>query len=250
MSWSSNRKTLYFIIVLFVIIVLIALPIFFLVYKAPTCFDGKRNGNETGVDCGGSCSRLCASAFLPASVSWSRYEEIAPSLYNLAAYIINPNPEGEAKNVPFKFSLYDNHGIPIEEYTGYVDLPPHRNSLAFIGAINVKNRKIGKVTFEFTDAPQWRKRVDPLSSLVISAKDYSEDESGSSLMVGLKNTGSSPINKITVFAVLFGGDGNALGFSKTVVDGIYSGQTTTAPFTWPIDRKGEVVSIEIIPVAE
>lgn len=250
MSWSSNRKTLYFIIVLFVVIVLIALPIFFLVYKAPNCFDGKRNGNETGVDCGGSCSRLCASAFLPANISWSRYEEIAPDLYNLAAYIINPNPEGEAKNVPYKFNLYDNHGIPIEEYTGYVDIPPHRNTLAFTGAINVKNRKIGKVTFEFTGSPEWHKRVDPLSNLVISAKDYTEDDVGSSLMVGLKNSGVSSMRKIAVFAVLFGDDGNALGFSKTVVDGIPGGKTVTAPFTWPINRQGKVVSIEIIPVAE
>lgn len=250
MSWSNNRKTLYLIIVLFVVIVLIALPIFFLVYRAPTCFDGVKNGGETGVDCGGSCSRLCASAFLPATVSWSRYEEIAPNFYNLAAYIINPNSDGEAKNVPYKFSLYDNHGIPIDEYTGYVNLPPHRNSLAFTGAISVKNRKIGKVTFEFTGAPEWYKRADPLTSLVISAKDYTEDDTGSSLMVTLKNSGFSPLRKMSVFAVLFGEDGNALGFSKTLIDGIPADQTVTAPFTWPIDRHGSVVSIEIIPVAE
>jgi hypothetical protein len=99
-------------------------------------------------------------------------------------------------------------------------------------------------------SPEWHKRVDPLSNLVISAKDYTEDDVGSSLMVGLKNSGVSSMRKIAVFAVLFGDDGNALGFSKTVVDGIPGGKTVTAPFTWPINRQGKVVSIEIIPVAE
>ncbi|PFH32323.1 sushi domain (scr repeat) domain-containing protein [Besnoitia besnoiti] len=29
----------------------------------PTCFDGERNGDETGVDCGGSCAQRCPSCF-------------------------------------------------------------------------------------------------------------------------------------------------------------------------------------------
>ncbi|PHJ24936.1 sushi domain (scr repeat) domain-containing protein [Cystoisospora suis] len=34
-----------------------------LVCKVPSCFDGIRNGDETGVDCGGSCTQVCPSCF-------------------------------------------------------------------------------------------------------------------------------------------------------------------------------------------
>jgi hypothetical protein len=53
-----------------------------------------------------------------------------------------------------------------------------------------------------------------------------------------------------VYVVLYDKNTNAIGFSKTVIDGISPNGMIIAPFTWNIDRKGGVVSIEALYVAE
>ncbi|MEN9913109.1 MAG: hypothetical protein RLY66_517 [Candidatus Parcubacteria bacterium] len=249
-SWSKRRRTLYATVIVVFLVGVVLIPAFLIFYKAPTCSDNKRNGSEQGVDCGGSCERLCQSSFLPPSLAWARFEEVAPKLYNIAAYIVNPNTEGEAINAPYHLALYDSRGVLITDTTGIVTLPPHRNTLAYKGAVAVGERIPAKALFEFTSAPVWRKKVDTLKSLIIGDKKYTEDESGSSLLVTLKNPSVYPIERISVYVILYDKDGNALGFSKTVVDEIPAKGEALAPFTWPIDRKGAVISIEVLPVAE
>lgn len=249
-SWANKRKWIYVSIFIVVIFGLIGVPAFFIFYHAPTCTDGILNGDESGVDCGGSCVRLCQSAFLSPSIAWTRFERLAPKLYNVATYIINPNTEAEAKNVPYRMSVYDARGILIIEIKGTVTLPPHRNTVAFKGAVNVGEIVPAKVSFEFTAAPQWVKTADTLSAIAVIDKKYTEDDVGSSLIVTLKNNSVRTIYKTAVAAVLYDKDNNALGFSKTYIDGIYPEATTQASFTWPINRKGSVISLEVLPVAE
>src|SRR3989344_4925029 len=119
-SWSKRRKTLYTVVVAILVIGGVVVPGFYFFYHAPTCSDRVQNGNEQGVDCGGSCQRLCQSAFLPPSLAWTRFEEVAPSLYNLAAYIVNPNTAAEARNVPYHIMLYDDRGVLITDTAGVV----------------------------------------------------------------------------------------------------------------------------------
>lgn len=229
---------------------IVGVPSFYLFYKPPTCTDGMMNGSERGVDCGGSCTRLCASGFITPQVAWTRFEEVAPGLYNVAAYVVNQNTDGEAMNVPYHIALYDNKGILITDFPGTMTLPPHRNTLAFKGALSVGKRVPAKALFEFTGIPEWHKRTDPLSKISVTNKEYIEDVNFGSLTVTLKNNDVLPIGRTTVFSILYDETGNALGFSRTIIDGIGPKSTAVAPFTWPINRDGKVISIEVLPVAE
>jgi hypothetical protein len=202
------------------------------------------------VDCGGPCRKLCASDFVPPDVSWTATEEVAPGLYNVAAYIINPNPTGAASAVPYHAVLYDAQGGLITEYDGTVSLPPHRNTLAFTGAVSTGKQAPARALFEFTATPDWTLEADPLSALQVSGKVYNEDDSGASLNVTLTNASAEALSRTTVYAVLYDKDGNELGFSKTVLDGIAPGASAIAPFTWPASFGGKVISIEILPVAQ
>ncbi len=249
-SWSSRRRLLYGSIVVLSLVFFIALPLFYFFYTAPTCSDNKMNGGELGIDCGGSCTRLCQNSFLPPKIGWggAKFEKVAPGLYNVAAYVVNQNISGAAINVPYKISLYDNRGVLIVEKTGKVNLLAHRNSLVFEPAIQVEKRIPARATFEFIADPIWFRSYDSLEGLIVLDKKYQEDENGSSLEVTLSNRTLIPYSDIVVGVVLNDGEGNVIGFSQTVIDYIdVKGSQQIAPFTWPISRNGKVVTIDVIP---
>lgn len=236
-------------------IILLLLAVFSIVfsffYKPPTCFDGLQNGDETGVDCGGSCVKLCQNAFIPIKVSWggAKFEEVAPSVYNLASYIENPNTNVAALNVPYKISVFDNKGVFITDRIGMINVPAHRNVLVFYPSVNVSKRIPARATFEFMDEPQWFKSHDSLAgALVVVDKKYEENENNSSLEITLENKSLLPLRDVEIGVVLYDKDKNTIGFSKTVVDEIKpKGGREMAPFTWPMSRNGKVVSVEVLP---
>lgn len=235
-------------LVVLALVLFVGVPAFLYFYHAPTCTDGTLNGDEVGIDCGGSCPRLCQSAFLPATIPWVKYERVADGLYNIAAYVVNPNTSGAVLDVPYRFTLFDKEGVYITETTGSMTIPAHRNALAFLGAVSVGKRTPARAIFEFTRAPYWQKSHDTLGDITIKDKKYDEDDSGSSLEVTLENRSLTSIGNISVFAVLYDEEGNAIGFSRTHIDEITPGGREVAPFTWPVSRKGRVTSIEILPV--
>lgn len=249
-SWASRRKAVYASLVVIILAAALGLPTFFFVYKAPSCFDGIQNGNEQGIDCGGSCTKLCQSAFLAPAVSWTRFKAVAPGLYNVAAYIVNPNQNAEATGTPYHMALYDAKGMLIADTYGQMTIPPRRDALAFQGAVAVGNRLPARAFFEFTAAPNWFVAGDPLSALSISRKDYKENQDGSSLQVTLSNASVVPLGPLIVSVVLFDQHGDALDFSKTIVDQVPANGSADAPFTWPESHHGAVVSIAVLPVAE
>jgi hypothetical protein len=250
-SWSTRRKFSYASFIILGLILIIGLPAFLLLYKTPSCNDGKQNQGEDGIDCGGPCVRLCPSAFLPPEVIWTKFENVAPGLYNVGTYVINNNFEGGASKVPYEISLFDDQGVLITTRDGTLVIPPHRDTLAFQGAISTGKRIPSKATFAFTGSPQWVKETDQLGDLSITDKKYSEDEKSSSLEVTLENSGVTPYGPLTVYVVLSDVSGNAIDFSKTIVDSIApNAGTATAPFTWPASHNEAVASIEVLPVLE
>ena len=67
----------------------------------------------------------------------------------------------------------------------------------------------------------------------------------------LEDTAVTPYNNISVYVILYDANGNAIDFSKTVVDTVPANNgTVVAPFTWPVSHDGKVVSIEVLPVLE
>ena len=229
---------------------IVGLPAFLLLYKAPTCSDGKQNQGEGGIDCGGPCKLLCQSAFLPPEVIWTKSEPVAPSLYNVAAYVVNNNLTGAAYNVPYEMQLFDDQGILITSKEGTLTIPSHRNTLAFQGSVSTQKRILTKAIITL-GSPQWLKETDELGNLVIADKKYSEDQNSSSLQVTLQNNAVTPYNNLSIYVVLYDADGNAVDFSKTIIDSVpANGGTIVAPFTWPVSHNGQVVSIEVLPVLE
>ncbi|MDP1625324.1 MAG: hypothetical protein Q8L64_06215 [bacterium] len=244
-SWSTKRKYGYFAAAIGLLVIFVGIPTFFALYEAPTCFDGRQNGGERGVDCGGKCQRLCAADFAPPRVLWTYSMRVVPGVYNAIAYVQNPNPSAEASKLPYTMKLYDAEGILVSQRTGTAYVPAGARFPVFEGGIQTGSRVPTRTTFEFADNPQWQpaEQINILSRLTVD------------VIEGPKPSAEAKIRNVSVnlsaismdaFLILYDETDNRIAFSKTVIDSIAPGEIKTLYFTWaePFPRK--VVRSELL----
>ena len=231
--------------VLFVL-VFVVLPVFLLIYRAPTCSDGKKNQGETGKDCGGPCQLICPSVAIEPIVWWQRSFEIAPGVYNAVARIENSNINSAVFRVKYVFRLYDKANVVIASREGETNIPSRQIFYVFEGGLATGERLPVKATFEFILPLNWivKEAVIPLS---ITGQVLSKASTTPRLDAILRNSGGDDLFNVEVIAALFDADGNAINVSKTIVDSVRSESVSPLFFTWrqPFDKTP--VRIEIIP---
>lgn len=249
-SWATKRKATYLSFFIGGILLLIGLPLFLFLYKAPTCSDGIQNGNERGIDCGGKCVRVCSAEFLNPLILWARPHKIANGVYNLAAYVENPNLSGAAENIPYVFKLYDQNGLIITERRGSTYLPPHKKIIAFENGVLTGERIPARVTFEFIGSVPWDKKIEAEEFIQVNEKNVTNVENRPRLEVGLRNKNTIPYENIDVFAILYDINENVVAFSKTIVDRLGGNTEEQVVFTWPLPFDFPVATIEVISTVQ
>ncbi len=245
LSWSNQRKFLYTAVASVIVFALLFILFIKFFTAAPTCFDGKFNNDERGIDCGGSCALFCAADTRAPVVLWSRAFEVAPDTYTAAAYIKNPNLGAAAGNVAYSFQLFDDENLLVAERAGVLNIPPVQTVPFIDPNINVGHRTVARALFSFSEEPVWR-RVGNLPALRAGNQLLAAD--GSRLSVTIFNESSENADKVTVAAVLFDGQGIARGASKSVVPRVPRKGSQDVVFTWPGGVKNIVrAEITLLP---
>ena len=107
MSWAGRRRAIYLSSAVAILLVLFGVPLYFILDKPPTCFDGNKNGDERGVDCGGGCLLLCPFEMAEPFVLWSRSFKITDGVYSAVAYIEHSNSNAGVLEAPYIFKLFE-----------------------------------------------------------------------------------------------------------------------------------------------
>ena len=231
-SWSARRQLLYLLIPFGFTIVIGYFLYSTYIYHAPSCFDGVKNGTETGVDCGGSCSLICSSDTLSPVVLWSKSFNVTGTVWNAVAYVQNPNITSTAHTVSYRFDLYDIDNHPIVSRTGSIDIPKNKTFTVFESGI-IASASVKRTEFSFTSSPIWIQDTtkDPLFSIT---HNPIENASTSPKITGtVINQSLQTILPMELVVLILDGQGNALGASKTVTDTLPKGKSTPFVFTWP-----------------
>lgn len=244
--WSARRKIFYVTVAGLFLLVFVALPIFLLIYRVPTCSDGKQNQDEAGIDCGGSCQTVCASVAIEPIVWWQRFFQISPSAYNVVARVENPNPNWAVMQAKYVFRLLDKNNAVIASREGETNIPPHQIFYVFEGGLTTGERLPVKTSFEFTTPLSWvvEKVTTPLS---ITGQILSKASTTPRLDATLRNSDGNDAHNVEVVAVIFDADGNAINASKTIIDTVLSESAVPFFFTWRQPFDGEPARVEIIP---
>ncbi|MCF7865695.1 MAG: hypothetical protein K9M11_04285 [Candidatus Pacebacteria bacterium] len=248
-SWAHQRQLMYGAGVLLFLILIVGIPVYFVFFNAlPTCFDGKMNGREVEVDCGGSCERACSRDVLPEPiVTWSRSFNVARGLNNLVAYVQNPNVNYTAEPIPYIFLVYDKENVLLGTREGYARVPPAKTFPIFEPAFDAGTREPAKAVFEFTAPAVWNKFEASKPELDVIDERVLFATTTPTIKATLLNKTINKYTNIEVVAIIYNKEGNAFAASKTVVDIIRGNDESPLVFTWPTGFTDEVSKVEIIP---
>ncbi len=230
MSWAGRRKGLYITTGSLIAAALMGGIGYLFFYHPATCFDSIKNGAESGIDCGGACTRMCLGDAMAPVVLWTRYFPLTPQTYSVAAYIENPNVHTYVKAAPYTFKLFDADNVLIAERQGVVTIAPTRFVPIIETNINVGNRIPTQAFFEFTDTLAWDK-TNAAPRVEIGQQDL--DPSGQRLSVSVRNISGASLAEVPVTAILFDRAGTAQAASVSVIPSLDRDELTQVVFTWP-----------------
>ena len=248
LSWRQKRKTLISSTLTILVVVFLAILIVPRLQTAPSCFDGKQNGDESGVDCGGSCALFCPNEVREPAVRFARVFPVTGNFYNALALIENQNPEAGLRSVAYEFKFYDSNNIFIKEYQGKTFLGLHRSAI-FAGPIDLEGKIPKRVTFSFIGQKDFIKIKKEVSSLniFITDKKMTDLENRPKLSAKASNQSGYTLKDIDFIAILYDKEDNTVSISKTHLEKLANGEEKEIFFTWPKPLEREINRIEILP---
>jgi hypothetical protein len=250
LDWSSKRKLGYlavFLVVIFGAIFAIAWPYF---NQDPTCFDRKQNGDETGIDCGGSCLLSCTAENYRLVTLWSRAFPVTDGNYNLMAYIENQNRESGIAKINYEFRAYDENNIFLARREGSTFVSSNDRTAIFEGGIEAGNRIPSRVDFTFTSVPVWlRINREQRNALSVSIEDkvISNVFDSPKVTANVVNNTLINIEGLDIFVILYDEQDNVINVSKTFVENLPKNSKYPIVFTWPESLSKNPSRVDIFP---
>ncbi len=218
--------------------------------KPPTCFDGKQNGDESGLDCGGSCQKVCTSQALQLITLWARAFEVTPGKYNVMAYVENQNRESGIPVINYEFKLYDADNIFIARQSGSTFITSNDRTAIFEAGVLTGNRVPARVSFEWKSVPAWQKVTRAQkNALALSAEDkvLSNPLGSPKLEATIVNKTLNDLRALDVYAILYDDTGNVITASKTLIDTLSKESSSDVVFTWPEPLPVRPARIDVFP---
>lgn len=249
-AWSRRRKLTILSVIIFVLLFLIGAPFFFLFYRAPTCFDGKQNGGETGVDCGGPCQLLCPAESLPLILKGDpRVINLGDNIFEVAALVDNPNISGEVLDAGYTIRLYSaSSAIPVRVIEGSTYVPKGDSFVILEGPFELGAGIVPtRATLEWKlDTLKWIENVLPAPGISLKNSRLSREDSAPRLDVDVENFSLEGISNIDLIALVSDGSGNILAASRTFVEYLPPGRSVPAVFIWRKPFGSETINLDIM----
>lgn len=199
----------------------------------PSCFDGLENGDEGGVDCDGSCVRICSSSTIAPTVVWVNSFRIADGQYNAVAYIENRNQLAATRQLNYTLTLRENGGV-IAERKGTTILPPNSIYPVFEGPIYTDGgRAPTETTITIEPVEIWQPATVGREQFRVVDFELESTDTRPRLTAQIENTELIAADEVEVVATLFSATGTPLTASRTFIDRFAARTTRDIVFTWP-----------------
>ena len=250
-SWGVKRQLFFLFAGIIFLVVAIGLG-FLATKKTPSCFDNKQNQDELGVDCGGVCQSVCfeeARTIDERNILWVRPFMVSHGRYGAIALIENPNIFG-ARELKYRFKLYDKNNILVKEKEGITYVNPDEQFIIFETNIDTGNRDADSAFLEIESQSLWERFSTENARPIFSIQNKRPSlisPPAPNVSASLRNDSFVTTKNVEVTAIIFDTQKNAISASRTVVDILTPGESKDIFFTWPEDFVGIPSFVELYP---
>lgn len=246
MNWAKKRKLTIALIILTPLVIAAGILVY-LNRPAPTCFDGKQNQDELGIDCGGVCEEVCQDLVDMPVVEWVRHFYISQGNYGAVAIVRNPDSQLSAHDVPYQLRFYNEENLLIKEQTGTVYVPALAEFPLFFKDVDLGNQVPVRATFSFPEKPYWNEVGESAAADVDTEwQELTEARNGfMRLDAAVRNNSKEIVDNIAFVAILYDSEGNVRHASQSVTEPIFVNERKPLVFTWPEPLDREVVRVEV-----
>jgi Mg-chelatase subunit ChlD len=236
-DWSRRRKRIILSLIFLAIVILVGVPSFFLFYRAPSCSDGTQNGDETGVDCGGSCQLLCKVESLPLILKGDpQVLKVRANTYEVVVLVDNPNAGADIYRAGYTFKIYDATSLtPLKIVEGEAYVPKGETFAVFEGPFEFASGVVPtRATFEWKqDSLVWQKNNQEPVDVTFGNVSLRGESTRPRIDATLVNNSINSISNVDLVVIVSGGVGNFIAASKTFLEGVSGGESIPITFTWP-----------------
>ena len=244
--WSTKRRFTYGGSFILVAVLVIGGIFWKIIYKAPTCSDGRQNGDEKGIDCGGSCKNLCTSDALSPVILWAKIFNISGDVYSAVAYVQNPNINSKNPSAHYKFNIYDTQNHVIATKEGDASIPKNKKFAVFETGLVFSGAKPKSADFQFTSFSNWEKDAQSDDGISVDYGTVTSTSTTPRLNGTIKNTSIRNISQIEITAFVLDKNENVIGASHTFVDNLVKGTSQDFVFTWQKPFDGDISLINVM----
>jgi hypothetical protein len=214
--WEFKRKLLY---ALSFFIVVAAMVVFFMrgiLFPAPTCFDGKQNGFEANVDCGGECQLMCQQDVNPLTIVWAKAVASGKDMYDLVALITNSNIDNASKVIGYSFDVYDASGSIVKTIKATTTAQLDGKFPIIVKGVRLSSAPVNTVA-TLSDTLHYKVNESPTSPTVrVVARRY-EPGQIPRVYVTIANTKRIDIKNLPVRVLLFDNNDNVYAVGQTEI---------------------------------
>lgn len=222
---------------------------------APTCTDGKKNQNETGIDCGGSCAKRCDPPLETKDliVEESDFVQASDGAYDILSKVHNPNDVAGASSFTYTMTLKDAADHMMAKQSGTAFILPQETKYLFTFQVSSASVPT-KATIEFSNI-KWD-RFDgyaekPRVSVVRQAYDRVTSGPGYGAATGLViNESPYDFRSLFVKVILRDALGKPLAINMTEMKTMKSKEQRDFRLVWPSAFPGSVASSEMLVDAD
>ena len=251
MTWADRRKHVIEAILVACAVAVIALVFVATLYKTPSCFDGKQNQGENGIDCGGPCPYACSANETTPSVRFARAVSPEPGRQDLISYIDNSNNDAELVNARYVAEFYGANQTVIAQKTGFLTVPPSTTMPIFIPNMYQGGSPVTQVFLTIDPASlKWlRTSTKPIVPIPQNENIEAGTTNAPKITAELMNPTAQALSNVTVVATVFNAANNAIAASQTVVQTLAPQSSSPIIFTWNEAFPGAPARVEILPAS-
>lgn len=246
-NWRMKRQ-LTMLLIAALIVGGIGFLIFYKFTPVATCFDSKKNQEETNVDCGGPCTPCALKNPKEISVFWARFVKFNQGSFDVAADIKNLNEFLGASKISYQFELMDKIGAVIALRQGDTFLLPGEETYVIESNLRT-SREPAVVNFKITGV-EWVFGEFRRPDMIVGERNleiFGENEKKDTILkTSIQNRSIFDFRIVEIGVLVLDESENLLGAQRSVEKNFLAGEKRSLELSWPggFGDKPKIIRVE------